>query len=100
MSIWWVLLALWLIVQVPFVVAMYRWKPLASRYPTSVTSRLLIPWSKGWESRVQVDDVPEMRRYRRFLLLYYYGVFLAPILALFVAMAASAESSIAYLPKP
>jgi len=90
MSVWWVLLIGWIVLQVPFLVAMQRWKPLASRYPMSVTSLLLLPWSNRWESRVDTQDIPKVKRYRRFLLFYYYGVFLLPILGMFAAMAATA----------
>jgi hypothetical protein len=86
-STWWLLLGGWLALQIPFVVGMRRWKKLASRYPLTVTSRLLLPWGNAWESKVKADDVPELRKYRRFLLGYYYGVFLLPVLALFAAMA-------------
>lgn len=90
MRIWWVLLVGWIVVQVPFIIALSRWKHLASRYPMSVTSRLLIPWNSAWKSRVRPEDLEALAKYRRFLLVYYYGVFLSPIIGLFAVMAGTA----------
>jgi len=100
MSIWWVLLAAWVVLQIPFAMASRKWKPLLSRYPMGVTCRLAIPFSKGWESQIEVDDLTEMRKYRRFILLYFWGVFAIPIQALFLAMALVGKFSAPDFPMP
>lgn len=85
--IWWILLAGWVAIQLPFILAMARYRKLASGYPLRVTSSLLIPGSRYWRSQVKVEDQASMERYRRLLLIYYYLVFLAPLFLLFGALA-------------
>jgi len=99
MNTWWIIFVGWAVFQIPFLVMMYRWKPLYSRYPASVTSRLLIPWNSDWKSRVEPSDVLAMKKYRRFLMLYYYGVIVLPIVVLFSWMAYSLKVA-SYLPNP
>jgi len=90
-------LIIWLLVQPLFLRRRNRFRGTIRKYQTGTLSRLLIPFSSRWESRVQAEDLAELRRYRRFIMFWYYVVFVLPlarfhISLLFIAIRLHAHS--------
>lgn len=101
MEVWWLLLLLWVLIQLPFIVYSYRARNLRSRYRSKMKYRVrvtavLIPWSQEWKDYVRPEDFKSLDKYRRVMCVYYYLIFLLPILSLFAAMMISAWPDVAF----
>lgn len=86
MERWILFLGLWVLVQVPFAFYLASKRPLISRYSTWTLTRMLIPFSGGWRSEILESDMGAVERHRRVMVIYYYGLFVAPILSFFILL--------------
>jgi hypothetical protein len=84
---WILAIIIWVVVQ-PFLYlpGWRRFRGTVRKYSTRTLSRLLIPFTSDWESLVRPEDLPELRRYRRFIMSYYYGAFLLPLIAFHISL--------------
>jgi len=81
MTLWWILLAFWVVAQVPFITRLKEWQARVPAHSFLLACLLILP-GRRWESRVSPGDLHVFRAYARFLKVYYYCVFAGPILSI------------------
>ena len=59
---------------------------VTKRYSFALRMMLMVPFYNKWESRVSPEDQPAVRNYRRRAQIYYYLLFLSPLVMIWVSL--------------
>ena len=86
MCSWNMAILLWGVIQIPALVWLYRSEGTWRRYPFGVRLKVLNPFCRMWESDIEADDLDAVRQFRRRFSVYYYLIFLTPLVIFWVSV--------------